>query len=372
MAQVPIPWFHGGPVVSAGKALKKERMLNSLSQGMFSVGRLLRAERSQGLPKGATDEDLANEETALEAQLGESQGRATADAEHGIETAQKSGDHHTAAVIADDPGGYAAGQQAGKDSFLPKLGGFVKGGLERLLWGDPQRAQRVAHIQRMRGELEFEKSRMNFIKTAVPIAARSENPDEALRAMGGDRFHISHIPKQTLTKSQRGVGAGGDIYVPGSSGGATDKGWITRAYDIVRQRHNGVVPGDDDPEGQAKFRDEVIETATTLKDAHQAGVDKTKRDNANQTFADHLKLKDEYRRKAKAEKDAETGGGGKTVTEKDVPFDEQGNRLSPQDATKRRAQGKPVVTKNVVTRSQTPLHPKDPGLEIGAPPFLAP
>lgn len=371
MAQVPIPWFTGGQALM-GKALRKQRQLQSLTQDMFSVGSLLRAERSQGLPKGATDEDLIDQERTLEAQLGESQDKVVKDATHPHEEAVKAGDDAQKQAVADDPGGYAAGQQAGKDSFLPRLGGFMKTGVERLLWGDPQRAQRVAHITRMKGELEFEKRRMNYAKTMLPMAAASEDPDEFLRQTHGADFGFTHVPKKALTPRQRGTGAGSDMFAPGVAGGATDKEFLTKAYDEELQSRGGKLPEEGDTAGWTQFRDAVMERAIRMKDAHQAGVDKGKRDAANDSFRQHLAEKEKYRKKALEEKNTLTGGGGQTITEKDVPVDEKGNRLTPEEATKRRAQGKTVNTQNIVTRRVTPLTPKDPGTAIGAPPFFAP
>src|SRR5262252_6021198 len=109
MAQVPIPWFRGGPMM-AGKAERKRRQLQALATTFGGIGSLWRQERQSGLPKGMTDQDLIDEEHNLEGQLNEQQTKAQADETHGVEQATSEGDPATADAIKNDPAGHAMGR----------------------------------------------------------------------------------------------------------------------------------------------------------------------------------------------------------------------------------------------------------------------
>jgi hypothetical protein len=248
MAQVPIPWFTGAPVGGFSpyfaKALRERRNLQAVSQGLYDVGAFLRKERSQGLPPGTTDDDLKAQEQKLELELGSAQQKAVDDTTHEHERATTEGDTKGAKAVTDDPAGYASTKHEEKQGLLPQLGNFMKTGAQRLLFGDPQRGERLSHIRRMEGELAAEKDKEEWAKTIGTQCMKSEDPAACLKAMGG-RFGITTLPKMAQKPSAvddlvRSMQPGGGV----KGGTRTENEDLDRATEDVLKDYGGVMPTD--------------------------------------------------------------------------------------------------------------------------------
>lgn len=373
MATVPIPWFTGAPVGGVspymGKAMRQRRQLQAMTQGLYDVGALWRKERSKGLPPGATDEDLANEELRLEEETKNAQSKAQQDATHPVERATTQGDHQSAQAIKDDPASYADAKHEESQGLLPQLGNFMKSGIERLVWGDPKRQERLQHIQRMKGELAREKDKENFFKTAGQVCMKSEDPEACLRAAGGERYGITKLPKSTQKSLADVLGPGGqDITPPPSKsmGGSPQfrMDW-DQATEDVRRAHGGKLPDDQNVvrrETEAAYENRVRARQKAKDD------DQEKRRRSFYQFKEAAAAVREAARDARRAADK----AGTTVSESWTDWkDSQGGHYQMDDVTGERMQrlypNLGLTKVKVTTRRKEPDQPAA-GAEGGEPP----
>src|SRR5215472_15564042 len=400
MATVPIPWFTGAPVGGVspyfGKAFRQQRQLHAVAGLMSDVGTFLRKERSKGLPPGTTDEDLVAQEQKLEAELGDAQDTAVDQSTHGVERAHKQGDPQKARDVAGDPAGYASATHEEDQGFLPKLGNFMVEGAKRLLFGDPKRAERLSHIHQMEARLAAEKDKEAWLKSSAATCMKSEDPDACLRAMGGARYGVTHLPKMVQRPAAGTTLFGGE---PGPSkiGGGFEQrtDYDIVADEVVRKKYGGVIPTDPD-----KLRQLQIEVEKEVQQ-RQAARNAAKEDARTRRQKDLVDYKMARAEARDAERDArrEAAKNNVSVTESYPEWkDSQGNtyRLDELRAaqimarhpnfylvkgkvTTRRTYpaGRPPEPQPDVTKPQPEMQPKtelpeDPGEDLLGVPFLKP